>query len=346
MKFYDYIVNKKLVSIIIFIFLVSILCIGCSADTSQEQEIPQEELNETQVKQQSNFFPNKPITIMTGYKAGSVTDLGLRLLVPYLEEELGQRITVLNKPGGGGWIAWNELAKAEPDGYTLSVVNAPNFHTGYLNPELKRDYTVRDFDFIANHVLDPSAISVRIDSEFNSIDDIVNYAREHPNELSITTTGPATDDHIMALMLENYADAKFNIVHCEGGNESVQQVLGGHIDILCENVGGVMVPLMSKEVKMLGVATEERNVLVPDVPTLKEQGYDFVTQSARGIATPKGIPDDIKEILANAFEKAMNNPEHIEKMKEIGLTVEYLGPDEYTKFMYNQEKAVEELLIW
>ncbi|BCV24895.1 tripartite tricarboxylate transporter substrate binding protein [Gelria sp. Kuro-4] len=325
--------KRSVVWILCVCTAVALLSTGCS--TSSKHQAPS-----------APEFPTKPITIMTGYAAGSVTDVGLRLLVPYLEKELGQPITVVNKPGGSGWVAWSELAKAAPDGYTLAVVNVPNFHTGYLNPELKRSNSVRDFDFLANHVSDPSAISVKTDSKFQNVKEIVEYAKANPGKLSVTTTGPATDDHLMALALENSSGAKFNIVHCKGGNESVAQVLGGHIDVLIENVGGVRVPFKNGEIKMLGVATEQRAELVPDVPTLKEQGYNFVSVSARGFAAPKGLPENVKKKLVAALEKAIKNPEHIAKMKEMGLTVQFMGPDEYTQFMFTQEEEVKKLMQW
>lgn len=319
--------KRALLIVVVLVFSLSVLMIGCG-------------------KGKEATYPNRPITISTGYNAGSVTDMGIRLLAPYLEKELGQPIIIVNKPGGGGWVAWSELAAAKPDGYSLTVVNVPNFHTGYLNPQTKKNFSVDNYTFLANHISDPSAISVRTDSKFKSVKEIVEYAKQNPGKLSITTTGPSSDDHLMALMLENYAKAKFKIVHMQGGNESVSNVLGGHIDLLCENVGGVMGPLKDGSIRMLGVATKERAVLVPDVPTLKEQGFDFVSVSARGIAAPKGLPADVKDKLAKALEKAINNPEHVAKAKNIGLSVQYMGPDEYTVFMKEQVDVIRKLMNW
>lgn len=294
-------------------------------------------------------FPTEPITVIVSFSPGGGTDVGARILLPYVEEELGVPITVVNKPGGGGWVGWNELVNAEPNGYTIGYLNTPNLITGYLNPELNRDNTLDDFDLIANHVTDYGAIAVAADDDrFETIEDLMEYAKE--NTVTTTSTGLGSDDHLTALRINKEVGTKFEAVHGEGAANGKAGVLGGHVDVYFANVGEVAEPAKNGELKALAVAAPERSEFMPDVPTLEESGFgDIYAFSARGLGYPAGVDEEKMKVIQDAFEKALNNPEHIKKMEEMGLKVDPLIGDEYREFLEAEEEEVKgltDLLGW
>jgi len=286
-------------------------------------------------------YPNKPISVIVSFAAGGGMDVGARVLTPYLEKELGVPVVVVNKPGGGGWIGWNELVTANPDGYTIGYLGTPNLITGYLDPKQNRKENLDSFTMIAKHVTDPGTISIRNDeTRFKNIQELIDYAKTH--EVTVTTTGIGSDDHIAALKLNKKFGTQFKMVHTNGSAEEVTMFLGGHVDVLFANVSDVMNLQKENQLNVLTVMAEERSPLLPDVPTLKESGFEGVTSSAeRGFAAPKGLDSEKLAILQAAFEKAINDSEQVKKQAEAGLQVDYRNNDDYK----NQLKEIEAGLL-
>lgn len=288
-------------------------------------------------------FPDKPINLIIAYAAGGGTDVGARMLTPYVEKELGVTINVINKPGGGGWVGWTELARATPDGYTIGYINSPNFMTGYLDPKQQRKENLESFAPIANHITDPGAIAIRVDEKrFTDIKQLIEFAKN--NELTATSTGVGSDDHYASLKLNKKFNTKFTAVQNKGAAESTTSVIGGHVDVLFANVGELASLHKSGEIKIVAVMSESRSPFLPDVPTLKESGYDGVfSGSSRGIAGPKGLDPAKLEILRAAFEKGIKNEEQIKKQGEAGLQVDYKDGADYVNMLKNDEKSIIDL---
>ncbi len=294
-------------------------------------------------------YPNRPITVFVNYGAGGSSDLGTRALMAVVEKDLGVPINIINKPGAGGWVGWGELLKAKPDGYTISLINTPNLITGYMDPKSGRKESIDSFALIANHVTDPGAIAIRVDEKrFTNMKELIEYAKK--NVVTTTSTGVAGDDHIAALKLNKKYGTKFEAVHNRGANETITAVLGGHVDVMFANVGDVKTLHKNKEIKVLAVMADKRSPLLSDIPTLKELGYDgVVSWSARGFAAPKGTDPAIIAVLTAAIERATKNPEHIKKMDEMGLQLDYQNPEELYKSLKREEqgiKDIKDLLGW
>ncbi|MDQ0221139.1 tripartite tricarboxylate transporter substrate binding protein [Peribacillus cavernae] len=333
---------KKLILSLLLISLVALT--ACGNGGSQETSSSKE----SKAKGKSNF-PNKPITLIVSFEAGGGTDTGARTLMPYVEKELGVPITVVNKPGAGGWVGWSELARAKPDGYTIGYINTPNLITGYVNPSFKRKENLDSFELIANHVTDVGAIAVRKDDDrFKDINDLVELAKK--KQLTTTSTGVGSDDHFAAVKMNKNLGTKFEAVHTKGFGENLSNILGGHVDVMFANVGEVVKPQEEGQLKVLAVMLPERSPLLPDVPTLKEAGMgDISSASARGIAVPKGMDKENLDILRAAFEKGIKNAKHQEKMEDMGLLVDFRKGDDYTNMLKDEEANVnnlKELLGW
>ncbi|MFJ8236238.1 tripartite tricarboxylate transporter substrate binding protein [Ureibacillus sp. NPDC094379] len=333
--------NKKFGLAILFVMLLMLAACG----NTQEPE----KTATSGDASASSSYPSDPIKVIVSYSAGGSSDIGARTLMTYVEKELGVPIVVENLPGAGGWVGWEQLLSQKPDGNTIALINTPNLMTGYMDPSLNRSQSLESFDLIANHITDPGVIAVNKDDDrFNSLEDVIEYAKKNPT--TTTSTGVLGDDHIASLKLNKKLGTQFNAVHNGGAGESITAVLGGHVDVLFANVGDVVTLYNDKELKVLGVMDEERSELLPDVPTLAEEGFeDVVSWSSRGYAAPKGMDEAKLKVLRDAFEKAINNVEQADKMKETGLTVNYLNHDEYLEALKSEESSIEEisdLLNW
>jgi tripartite-type tricarboxylate transporter receptor subunit TctC len=287
-------------------------------------------------------YPTKPITLIVSFSAGGGTDLGARLLAPYLEKELGVPVVVENKPGGGGWIGYTEMLKSKPDGYTLGYVNTPGLITGYLNPSAKRQQNLDSFSYIANHVIDPGVIAVRADdNRFNTIQELVDYAKKH--EMTATTNGVGSGNHFASLEMNKELGTKIKPVHFAGTGEALTAVLGGHVDIFVVKVGEILEPVKDKQFKVLGVMSKERVPQFPNVPTLRESVGEVINTTVRGVAASKDLDPKILAKLQTAFQNAMKNPEHIQKLEKLGLVVDGRTGDEFKKLLKEEEKIAIEL---
>lgn len=293
-------------------------------------------------------YPNKTINLIIPWSAGGGTDTGARILVPYVEKELGVTINVINKPGGGGWLGWSELVNAKPDGLTIGYINSPHLMTGYLNPEFKRTDSLESFAFIGNHVFDPDVIAIRSDEDrFSNINELIEYSKEE--KLTATATGVGTDEHLVMLDFNENYGSKLEPVHFKGSAESQTAVLGKHVDVLIANAGEILNLHKEGEVKIIGIAAQDRSKFLPEVPTLAESGYEVYLTSSRGIAAPKDLDPEKLDILRSAFEKAINNAEHKAKLEEMGYEVKYLNNKEYLELLKNDEdriKGLGESLGW
>lgn len=329
--------RKKSIWLICLIVILAFLMSACGGgkkeqtDNSGSQEIQ---------------FPTKPVTLIVPYGAGGGTDVTARLLAEPLGKYLGQPVVVINVTGGGGWNGWSQLAHSDKDGYTIGYVNIPNVFAGYLDPAMNRAESIDSFTMIMNHVTDPGLYAVRPDSPFKTMQDLIDYAKANPGKVSITAHGSGGDEYLGIRQLEKFAGTEFTMIHNDSTAESIAQVLGGHVDVLGANVSEVTSLVENGEIVVLGLAYDERSKFLPDVPTLKEQGIDAVHFAARGLAAPAGTPDEIVEILAKALEQAVNDPEHIQKCDELGLSLISMKGQEYTDFIKYWEAKVKDLMGW
>jgi tripartite-type tricarboxylate transporter receptor subunit TctC len=290
-------------------------------------------------------FPAKPVSLMVAYPAGGSTDVGARILASLAEKDLGQPLVVLNKAGAGGQVGWTELARQKPDGYYIGFINLPAITAVMLDPSRKAAFQVDSFTPIINQVLDPGVIYVKPDSPYKSLKDIIEDARKRPGEVRAATTGLFSDDHLAILMVEEAARVKFRIVHFDGDTPQLTSLLGGQIDVSFLNVGGITPRVKSGQVTPLVVFDRERTKFYPEVPTTAEAGYpSVVSSSTRGIVGPKGLPDPVVKRLQEAFKKAMDHPEHVEKMEKAGLGVKVMAGEEYAQYIQNLHEGLKRLM--
>ncbi|MFG6621523.1 tripartite tricarboxylate transporter substrate binding protein [Sulfitobacter sp. 1A05707] len=274
-------------------------------------------------------YPERPISMIVAYSAGGGTDIAARTLAPFIEKHLGgdASIVVLNRPGAGGEIGFTELAQAEPDGYTIGFINTPNILTIPIQREAR--YSLDSFAPIANLIDDPGAFSLLPSSDIKTFDDLIAFAKENPGKVTYGSTGLGSDDHLSALEFERMTGVEMKHIPFPGNADVRTAVLGGHIMMASMNISETIADVQEGSLHALGQMSNERWDGAPDVPTFKEQGYDVVMGSMRGMAAPKGVPDEIIERLEVALKAAVDDPEFQEKAKQQHLALAYSASADY-----------------
>lgn len=292
-------------------------------------------------------FPQKgkTIQILVGFAAGGSTDVGARILASGLEKELGIPVLVVNKPGASGQIAYTMLTQAKPDGYTIGNTNFPSAVVTYLDPARKATYTRKNFAPLGLHVVDPGLIAVRKDSSFKTLKEVIEAAKANPKKIKISTTGVQSDEAFAILQLQKITGAQFAMVHfSQGVAQAMTAFLGGKIDVFCGNVGDLLSQFKSGEVRILGIMDETPSPFYPGIKTFEEQGYKLYNASSRGFAAPAGTPKEIINILSEAIERVVATEEHKKRMADMGLTLRYMNPAQYSKYWDEYETMLKELL--
>jgi len=293
-------------------------------------------------------FPARGVLVIVPYSAGGGSDISARLLARDFEPILGKPVTVENRAGGGGWIGWGSLAQSKPDGYTIGYINVPNIFAGYLDKQSGggRKENLDSFTPLINHVTDYNMWSVRPDSRFKSVKDVIEEAKKKPGTITLNGGGYGTDDHIAALGIGATHNTGFQMVHFKGTPEGKTQVLGGNIDVYSCNVSEGAEDVKAGVIRPLGVMSPTRSKFIPTAPTFREQGFNEVWSTSRGIAAPAGLPADIKNALIAALEKTIGSAEHKAKAEALSLDPEIIKGDAYTKFLKDNETATKTLMKW
>ena len=293
-------------------------------------------------------YPERPIMMMVSYGAGGATDFQARIVTMTSgnEDALGMPIAILNKPGAGGRVGWNWLAtQAEADGYTLGAYNVPHFIAQSIKGGV--EYSTDSFEPIANWGADPAVFVVPTNSEFNSMSDVVEWAKANPGKLTFSGAGLFVGHHIAALQIEKAAGVKLAYIpNNKGGAGAMKAVIAGEVMGGVNNLSDAFRAASAGNVKILGVADLERSEFLPDVPTMKEQGLDVDNASVnyRGVMVPKGTPQEIIDKLAATVPTMFENGRVAKKMKEGGSPMKIMTRDEVLEMWAARQSTLEELL--
>lgn len=323
--------KRQFLSIIALVAIISLTIAGCAPAAAATQAAPTKPA-----------FPEagKVVSLVVPNNAGGSTDLAARTLAPYFSKELGITVEVVNKPGAGSQLGMTEVVKSKPDGYTLLVGNLPNPIVTYLNPDRQAAFkSKKDFGFFGSMVLDPGAIAVKADGPYQTVEDLIKAAKANPGGIKAATTGLLSDDHLGIINVQNNAGVEFAVVHFDGGAEREAALLGGKIDAAFGNVSSFYPSVKNGTVKILGVMDKKSWALLPDVATFESQGIPVYNAAVRGIFGPAGMDPQVHEILSAALQKAITNPEFMQKMKDLGQPVTYMSPAD-------QEKKWDEIEGW
>jgi len=276
-------------------------------------------------------YPTKPITIIVPFAAGGSSDIIARVLGKPALKQFGQSFTVVNMPGGAATIGMNELAGAKPDGYTIGIVGASVFlqplygQTRYHYPSA--------LEPLVQTTSMPMVLATLSEKPWKNLNELVSYAKQHPCEIKYGHCGLGSAPHITGEMVAKEAGISIVQVPFKGDSEALAALLGGHVQlIVAATPAALKEHVQSGTIRILGVA-EKHRLSIPgfeDVPTFNEQGLNVAFSLWNGIAAPKGLPTEVKTRLAADLREIVNDPSFKKDMEDIGMLVEYLGPDEFS----------------
>ena len=293
-------------------------------------------------------YPERPVMMMVSYGAGGATDFQARIVTMTAgnEDALGMPIAILNKPGAGGRVGWNWFAtQADSDGYTLAAYNVPHFIAQSIKGGVQ--YSTDSFEPIANWGADPAVFVVAADSPFNSIEDVVAYAKENPGKLTFSGAGLFVGHHIAALQIEKAAGVKMAYIPTKGGGAAAMKaVIAGDVLGGVNNLSDAFRAREAGNVKILGVADLERSEFMPDVPTMMEQGLEVDNASVnfRGVMVPKGTPQGIIDKLAETVPTMFENKRVKGKMQAGVSPMHVMNRAEVLEMWAAREETLKELL--
>jgi tripartite-type tricarboxylate transporter receptor subunit TctC len=281
-------------------------------------------------------FPSRPVTIVNPFPPGGQADLTGRPLAASLERLLKQAVVVNNKPGASGAVGMQSVAVAKPDGYTV-LITVPAIST---IPEVDKlfgrapAYTREQLAPLALINADPTIIVVNAEQPWRSVKDVLDDARRRPNEIVFSSSGIYGASHVpMEWLLQTAGGLKMRHLPTNGGGPAMTAVLGGHAQLWCSPPGVASPHIKSGKVRPLAVTGAARHPYFPDVPTLKEQGYDVDYYLWIGLFVPKDTPAGAVKVLREAVKQAVEDPAFKSAMEKIQTPIAYKDADEFRTWL-------------
>jgi tripartite-type tricarboxylate transporter receptor subunit TctC len=285
-------------------------------------------------------FPNKPITLIVPFPAGGVTDVQFRALAQIATKELGQPIVVSNRPGATGSLGPAQMAQTSPpDGYTLSVVSSAQFRMPHVS-KVTWD-PLRDFTWILGVTAYSFGVAVRTDAPWKTFADLVADAKANPGKLMMGTSGRGNVGHVTMERVSRITGMQMTLVPFKGAAEFMAALVGGHIDVVPDGGWGTMA--RAGRVRLLAMMTPNRLPSWPDVPTLKELGYDVSVLPMLLIAGPRGMDPAVVKTLHDALRKSMYDPAFQKVLDNDNQTAIYMDADTIRKYAaerYEEERKI------
>ena len=284
-------------------------------------------------------FPDRPIEFIIPFGAGGGADIEGRLLAKEMSNILGVPLTPINKPGAGGAITYTYIVNSKPDGYTIGWNSTSVLTTTNLG---NTDFDYDAMDHIGRVEYQPQPFVVKADSNWKSFQDFVNDCRSNPNTYKIANSGTGSATHTAAIAIMNAINCK--VIHLPKGIKGRNaSVLSGEADAMVAPLTGAIRLSKAGKLRILSVPTSKRNMVIPDVPTMGELGYDAELDLFRGLSVAPGTPQSIKDKLFDAMSKAAKSKAFMGLAKKKGFTVDPIGPKAFTTLLSNEDNKVKNI---
>jgi putative tricarboxylic transport membrane protein len=263
-------------------------------------------------------FPNKPITVIVPFAAGGPTDVVTRLVCEHMSRTLGQPIIVENVGGAGGTLGMTRAARAQPDGYTIAVGNMGTQSAApALYPNLKYD-PAQSFAQVGIVNFTPQAIVAKKDTAAANLKDFIDYLKFNSSKLTYGHAGVGSIAHVSGLVFNAKFGLKPTLVPYRGTGPAIQDLVAGQLDYMVDQSLNVIPQILAGTIKVYAVAAPERMQSLPNVPTTGEAGVDFIFRAWNAMVAPRGTPNEIVAKLADALEKALDDPAVQARYVELG----------------------------
>lgn len=275
-------------------------------------------------------YPTKPITLTVTFAPGGTLDTSTRILASKAEKILGQPLLVSNVGGGAGSVALGQVAKKRADGYDITSCTS----TGLIRiPQLRAvPYSHEDFVPIMHFTAVQSGVVVRSDSAFKTFKDLIEYARKNPGKVNYATSGAGSPMHMAMEFVADKERIQWTHVPYAGGAPGLTAILGGHVTAMSDSTEWLP-HVKEGTLRLLVTHGERRMRIFPNVPTLRDLGYDFINETVFLIAAPRAVPPEIVKKLDEAFHKAMEDPEFVKTIQNLEFDVAYRNSGDTKKYL-------------
>ncbi len=305
-----------------FIFFIasvlSVGLIGCSSPAGEASEAGGE----------SDVFPSKSLQLYVPFQAGDSADLSSRAIADRFLDVLGQPMAVVNKSTGGGSVAATEVSQADADGYLL--LNG-SFGLMTAKPYMEKlNYSHEDFIPVAQYAETPLAFAVHKDAPYNTLEELIAYAKENPDEVKYSVPGAGTIQHITMLSFEKEYEVELVDIPYEGGSAALNAVLAMDVDAILVGAGVLKGQYEADGIKVLGTTSAERISIMPDVATFTELGYPVEAGVWFGAFVPKDTPADIVQTLSDTIGEISAMEEVQEQLLNLGLSPAYMNTEDFS----------------
>lgn len=286
-------------------------------------------------------YPDRPVEFTVPFSAGAVTDVLGRALAEGMSTSLGQRVIVVNKPGATGAIGSAAVARAAPDGYALLFTAAVSMTVVPLQNK-QVGYDLKAFEPICQTFKNEMVIVVRPDSAIKTAGDLIAAAKARPGNVTYGHLGVASIPHLAMIELSQNAGVSLNAIPYKGDSDVMHQVMGGQVD-----VGAVVLSsAIGSGLRIVGLFANQRNPSIPDVPTLKEQGFDVAPSSFGGLSGPAGLAAPAKQKLAQACHAAAHGDVYARLTRGVGQPTDYYADgDAFAKSLARDASDKAKLLV-
>ena len=279
-------------------------------------------------------YPSRPVRIVVPLSPGGFADTPARMLAPRLSEQLGRQFFVENKPGAGGTIGADFVAKAPPDGYTLLITGTPHVISAHLYKKMPYD-ALKDFTHIALIASGPYALVVNPQKvAADSVRELVAAAKAQPGKIDYASSGNGSAQHLVGALFNSMAGIDLNHVPYKGSGPAMQDLVSGQVGVSFAGIPNVIGHVRSGRLKLLGVTTASRWSELPDTPTLAEAGVPgYEATLWLNVSGPVGMPAELVQRLHTEIARALQDPALQSNFRTGGVEAKFMGPQELAPFM-------------
>jgi tripartite-type tricarboxylate transporter receptor subunit TctC len=283
-------------------------------------------------------YPSRPVRLVVPLSPGGFADTPTRILAPHLSEQLGKQFFVENKPGAGGSIGWDSVAKAAPDGYTLAITGSTLLVGAHLYKNIPYD-VFKDFTHISMMASGPYVLVVNAKKvPVGNVRELIAAAKAKPGAIDYASSGNGSSQHLVGALFNSMAGVQLNHVPYKGSGPAMQDLLAGEVGVSFAGVPNVLGNVRGGRLKALAVTTPKRWVELPDVPTMAEAGVSGYEATVwLSISGPAGMPKDLVQRLSSEIARALKDPDLQTKFREAGVEADAINGEELLRYMRSED---------